>query len=344
VPTLTLDALRERLTRGELGRLHLFVGSDVRLMDRMVDAVEATVPEADRPFAVERVHAGEPGGSPVDIVAAASNLPMLGDKRIVIVLRAERLLKPKRGGKASEEEEPDLDASGDPAAVLETGGLEAYVEAPASFSTVVFVASEVDRTRRLTKRLVDRAEVTVFDGNVADDPRADTAKNLGRVLRGVLLSEGRTIEASAAALIVRRAGGDVSKLRDDVDRLVLFIGDRKHITEDDVMEVSAEHHAIDDEWAVTNALAAGNAAAALLEAGRRLDRGDSVHALVGQLRWWVSNRLVGINEAHARSALDVLLRTDLALKSSGGDERVLLERLVVELAGAGTGSRRLPAR
>jgi hypothetical protein len=31
--------------------------------------------------------------------------------------------------------------------------------------------------------------------------------------------------------------------------------------------------------------------------------------------------------------MSALLRTDLALKSSGGDERVLLERLVVELTG-----------
>ena len=32
-------------------------------------------------------------------------------------------------------------------------------------------------------------------------------------------------------------------------------------------------------------------------------------------------------------AVDALLRTDLALKSSGGDPQVLLERLVVELCG-----------
>jgi hypothetical protein len=31
--------------------------------------------------------------------------------------------------------------------------------------------------------------------------------------------------------------------------------------------------------------------------------------------------------------MDAVFRTDLALKSSGGDPRVLLERLVVELCG-----------
>jgi len=35
-----------------------------------------------------------------------------------------------------------------------------------------------------------------------------------------------------------------------------------------------------------------------------------------------------------RAAVDALFRTDLALKSSGGDPRILLERLVVELCEA----------
>src|SRR5688572_31841260 len=46
--------------------------------------------------AVDRVYAGETSGSPLSIVSSARGLPMLGDRRLVIVLRAERLLKPDR--------------------------------------------------------------------------------------------------------------------------------------------------------------------------------------------------------------------------------------------------------
>jgi hypothetical protein len=53
--------------------------------------------------------------------------------------------------------------------------------------------------------------------------------------------------------------------------------------------------------------------------------------LVGQLRWWVSERLAGSAPHRVPGAIDALLRTDLALKSSG-DERILIERLVVELS------------
>ena len=49
--------------------------------------------------------------------------------------------------------------------------------------------------------------------------------------------------------------------------------------------------------------------------------------LMGQLRW-VAEQLPA---SRLQDAIEALFRTDLALKSSGGEPRVLLERLVVEL-------------
>jgi len=88
---------------------------------------------------------------------------------------------------------------------------------------------------------------------------------------------------------------------------------------------------VEDEWGVVNAIADGDAARALRETAVRLERGDSVHMMVGQLRWWVSSKLSQMRPDRVKPALEALLRTDLALKSLGGDERVLMERLVVDL-------------
>jgi DNA polymerase III delta subunit len=49
--------------------------------------------------------------------------------------------------------------------------------------------------------------------------------------------------------------------------------------------------------------------------------------LLGQLRI-AAERLPA---PRVRAGIDALFRTDIALKSSGGDPRILLERLVVEL-------------
>lgn len=339
MPNLDVDALRRNINAGKLDRVYLFVGEDVKHMDRMVDAVEATVDVADRPFAVDRVYAGEDSGAPVDIAASCRSLPMLGDRRLVIVMRAERLLKPKRAAKAGGEDADDEGAEGDAeSAATDFAPLEDYLSSPSPFATLVFVATEIDRTRRFTKKLVEKAQVVLFSG-IRTEPRSGSAgtgaaaSDARKRVVDEMAREGRTLEPAALKMLVERAGEDISKLRGDIERLLLYAGDRKTIVAADVEEVAADGATVQDDWAVTNAVGAGDAARGLRELGLRLERGDSPHAIVGQLRWWVSNRLAESSPDRVKPALDALLRTDLALKSSGGDDQVLLERLVVELTG-----------
>ncbi len=203
-------------------------------------------------------------------------------------------------------------------------------------TTLVFVASEIDRTRRFTKRVLEHAAVVVFGGFAAEGPagRRGARAEAMALAKEAIASAGLTIDPQALALLVDRAGADVTKLRGDLERLLLYAQDRSRIAVDDVSEVVSVETSIEDEWAVVNALAEGDAGRALREVGRRLDRGDSPHALVGQLRWWVSARLAEADASRVRAAVEALLRTDLALKSSGGDDRTLIERLVVDLTGA----------
>ncbi len=331
MPSLNLPALKQQIDDRKLARVYLFVGEDVKQMDRMVDGIEGVVDPADRPFAVERLYAGEPSGTPQAIADASRILPMLGDRRIVIVLRAERLLKPKRASKAAAQSD-EASEDGDAEQAVDAEGLEDYLASPASSTTLVFVATEVDRTRRLTKRVLEAASVVEFAGLSGDGPRRDVRPSAAEWLREELTRLGRTIEADAARMLAERSGNDITKIRGDLERLLLFVGDRKKLTTDDVMEVVSTQNAVDD-WAVVNAIGDGNAARALVETAHRFERGDSPHALVGQLRWWVSTRLAPADPSRVRQALEALLRTDLALKSSAGDERTLVERLVVELTG-----------
>ena len=328
MPALSLPALRQRIATRDLAAIHVLVGEDVRLVDRLIDEIEATIDPADRPFAVDRLHAGGPGASPPDIVASASTPSMLGGRRVVFVLRAEKLLKPKRAGKAGGGSDSDADAASEDEAV-DVAALEAYAESPADCSSLIFVAAEMDRTRRLTKRLIAHAQITDVGALAEGDPQAR-----GGWLQQELVQHGRTIDPDAARMLVGRAAGDISKLRGDLERLLLFTEGRPRITAADVREVVSEEFALDD-WAVVNAIADGDAARALVETGRRFDRGDSPHQMIGQLRWWVSSKLAEADPGRVRAALEALLRTDLALKGqeSNGDERVLLERVVVELTG-----------
>lgn len=337
MPALNLAALRTQIHSRKLAPVYLFYGEDSRLIEQMVEAIEATIDPADRPFAVERLYAGDEGGSPLDAAAAANVFPMLGDRRVVFVMRAERFLKPKRAGKTGDASDTagEVETEDTEGGVLDTVPLEAYLDNPSPMTVLVFVASGIDKSRRLTKRLIEKATCVEFGGLSAD--RADERREARRAAAAQLQREfamaGRKVDAPALEMLVDRAGGDISKLRGDVERLVLFTEGQTTITRADIEEVVTADSDVDD-WAVVNAIGDGDAARALRETGLRFERGDSPHALVGQLRWWVSTRLVAAAPQRVRAAIDALLRTDLALKSSGGEDRILVERLVVELTGA----------
>jgi DNA polymerase-3 subunit delta len=330
MPVLSIQALRQRVATRDLAPIHLLLGDDARLTARVIEEFEATVDLADRPFAIDRLYAGEPGASAPDIVAAASTPSLLGGRRLVFLLRAEKLLKPKRAGKAADAADLESDVPGEAEDDgVDTTALEAYIESPSDCSSLIVVAVDVDRGRRLGKRLLARAQVTEFGPLSEGDPAAR-----GGWIQEELARHDRSIEPAAMRLLVDRSGGEIGKLRGDVERLILFTDGRPKITAADVREVVSEEFAPDD-WGVVNAIADGDAARALVQLGRRLDEGDSPHQLVGQLRWWVSTRLAEGDPARVRAALEALLRTDVALKGTGaaGDDRVLLERLVVELTG-----------
>jgi len=83
------------------------------------------------------------------------------------------------------------------------------------------------------------------------------------------------------------------------------------------------------DFGVAKAIWRNDARSALRELGLAMDAGAVPVMMMGQLRAAAEK----LPAAKLRTAMDAVFRTDLALKSSGGDPRVLLERLVVELCG-----------
>jgi hypothetical protein len=85
------------------------------------------------------------------------------------------------------------------------------------------------------------------------------------------------------------------------------------------------------DWGIANAIQRNDVREALRELGLAFDGGDVAVKILGQIRI-AAEKLSG---PRLRPAMDALLRTDIALKSSGGDQRILLERLVVEMCPEG---------
>jgi DNA polymerase-3 subunit delta len=331
MPTATPQAVRKQIAGGTIDPIYLIVGDDDAEMARLAADLSAIVEDELRAFNLERMYAGEKGATPAAIVESARTLPMMGERRVVVVLRAEKLLKPKRRGKAAEEESEDDDSES-------SGGdldlLEAYVRKPEPLTTLVFVAADVDRSRKLYKSIQKNATIIECWGlKRSSNEKVDlrqVARAAEQLVRQAVADAGQQIESAAARLVAERAGTDISTLRGDVERLLLFASGKPKIDLKDVQEVvSAE--TTQDDWAVTSAIQRGDRAEALRQLGLALDSGAVSYMVLGQLGYFVRERLPGIDARRVPAAVEALFRTDLDLKTSGGDPRVLLERLVVDL-------------
>jgi DNA polymerase III subunit delta len=327
MPGATPSAVRKQIAQRKLDPIYLIVGDDDAEMTRLAADISAVVEDELRAFNVERVYASEKGVTPVSIVEAARVLPMMSDRRVVIVLRAERILKPKRRGG----EEELLPGAEEPPA--NTDILDAYVKTPVPETTLVFVATDVDRTRRLYKTLLKQATIVECWGLKGARDGGDlrqAARQAEMLVRQAVAQTGQAIDPGAVRLIAARAGTDIARLRGDIDRLLLYSTGNSRISLDDVHQVVSGETAQDD-WAVTTAIQRGDSAEALKQIALSMDSGGVPYKILGQLGWFVREKLSGTDPRRVPAAVEALFRTDLDLKSSGGDPRVLLERLVVEL-------------
>jgi DNA polymerase III delta subunit len=263
------------------------------------------VDEGIRAFNVDRLYGGETKVD--DLVRATATLPMMAPRRVVVIMEAEKLLIPKRESEAAEKE-------------LER--LEAFLESPPPHATTVFVCGAVDKRRSVFKLLIKEAHV-VDCGTIGDDADAE------RWVKARAGTLGVPLEAAAARALVQRAGRDIVRLRAGIERLALYAMGQPKITAEDVRQAVPAGPETQENFGIANAIQRNDAAGALRELGLALDSGAVPFFLMGQLRV-AAERMPG---PRVKSAIEALFRTDLALKSSGGDPRVLLERLVVELCG-----------
>ena len=330
MPVVAPSTVRKQLSQGKPDPVYLIVGDDEAEMAKLAAEINALVEDELRAFNAERFYAGEKGATPSAVVEAARILPMMSDRRVVTLMRAEKMLKPRRRGKGAQaeaEDDPDAEAP------TELDVLEAYVRNPVPQTTLVMVAADVDRTRKLYKTLLKQCTIVECWGlKGSRDVRVDlreVARTAEQLVRQAVAGAGQQIDPAAARLIAERAGTDIARLRGDVERLLLYASGAAKIGIEDARQVVSAETAQDD-WAVTNAIQRRDAAEGLRQVALALESGGVSYQILGQLAWVVRERMITSDPRRVPAAIEALFRTDLELKNSG-DARVLLERLVVDL-------------
>jgi DNA polymerase-3 subunit delta len=319
--------------------LYFLYGEEAYMLDRAVEAViDTAAPDGTNDFNYDKFQGREATGQ--TIREAAEMLPMMADRRIVLVRDIQEM------------------------ALSELNELEDYFESPSETTCLILHAhtagdrNSIDGRRSIFRTLKSNAEVCEFESLYENE--------VGDVVRKHASQRGLKMDREASAYLIEAVGTDIATLNRALDKIDLFIGqgdDPRPVERQQVEAVTAETR-VRSVFDLTDALGERAYKEALKILDNMLLSGEDAIPILYMIarHFRLVDRLhdpevrqqdkgsqastlgvpyffVDDYRRHARtfSSKDIstirdrLLETDEALKSTGLDDRTLLESLLYDI-------------
>ena len=257
----------------------------------------------------------------------------------------------------------------------EFAAIEEYFRNPNPDALIIFVAdhisipADVRRMELQDKDRYERIRETLGEWcTVIEFARVDEGEAV-RWLTDTAAQDGVKIETEAARELVDSLGGDMMMISGELEKLILYVGEKKRITLGDVetMVLAAKQRTLYD---LTDAISAKDRPRALAVMDAMLSTGDGDDAAIGHLYMLAKTfrQMLVISERNVRDsralwqvlwqgfrvppfaaedvikqarryksrreltrAIRLIAKADLALRSNAPSKRLVLENLVLEL-------------
>lgn len=199
------------------------------------------------------------------IVEAASTLPFMSEKRLVVVKEGERL------------------------GVSDKKEILKYAQSPSPSTCLVLLIDKIDRRESFYSLLMESGEEVSFK-SISKGDILGWIKNRAR-------EEGKRITPQAAFELKERAGGSLRELTGHLTKLFLYAGDKKDIGVEEVRALVGEGRET-SSFDLTEAISERKKDKALKILGKILSEGRKAPEIIGLIAWQMRR----IAEAKSRIA------------------------------------------
>lgn len=201
IKSMSVDKILADWKKKQYKPVYWLEGEEDYYIDKVMQVAEhQLLSEAEAGFNLTIFYGREANWA--DVVNACMKYPMFSDKQVVLIKEAQQM--------------KDLDK------------LEHYISHPLS-STILVVGhkeKKVDGRSKLAKLLKDKTEL-VQTKKMYENQLPAWAEKL-------VQSKGFTIQQKACLLLVDHIGNDLSRIENEIDKLLINLGTRTNITEDDI--------------------------------------------------------------------------------------------------------------
>jgi DNA polymerase-3 subunit delta len=326
----TLGELERSLRKGEIAPLYLFHGEEDFLIGEGVHrVVEAALDPGAREFNLDTVRGAEQDA--MSISSLAGSYPMMGTRRVVVVHDVEKVSNLER--------------------------LLPVAEHPPGSTCLVLTSAKPDFRMKFFRALREHGVVV--------ECRRLAEYEMPEWVAGRIRKLGKEPSAEACQLIPSYVGRSLREVQNEIEKLVIYVGDKKTIDAGDVNSVVGMSRQF-NIFELQKAMGLRNIHRSMEIMERMLKSGESAVGMIVMLtryyqKIWLLQEYVGkkIPESQLpaqmgmspfalkeylaavknypaqalRNCFGALLEADEALKSSQMDERMTMTLLVFKLAG-----------
>ncbi len=325
--------LISHLKRERLFPLYLFSGEEEFLIQEAVGLITGKVVDpGSRDFNFNTVYCRET--SAADLVNLCQTLPFMSERRLVIA--------------------KEIDAY-KAAAVDE---LAAYLQDPSPATCLVMLSNQRKYDKKAVVSAVEKAGAVCVFYPLLDREITGWIEDWGR-------RSGLNVRQDAANYLWQTVGNDLQKITNELEKVVIFIKERKTISYEDMKSVVGDFREY-TPFDLADAIGRRNREQAFLVLARLIQEGEQPVGILGSIAWNFRRLLrakaleiagVGYEEIkrkigvifhqsakfqeqmrrhsmeELRGAFGIMLQADRTLKSSGLSGRLVLERMILRLCG-----------
>jgi DNA polymerase III subunit delta len=280
---MTANELIQKISKGKIERFYFLHGSEKVYQRQVVQALtQQLITEENRDFNLDVFNGGK--SSVYQWLDSARTIPFMGGTKLVVVENMKDKIdipEEDSDSKQINESVRKTDADG-PVQVAETcqeqdiQALIDYAKNPLEGVCLVVTADKVDRRKKLLKKLADEK------GSVS----CEAPKEYTLVPWTITLAkeQGYSMSKDVAEALVGRVGARPGILVKELEKTLLYAGEKNTITMQDVSEVVGETK-LEDVFSLTKALAEKNVDKALKLLRNQLSHNGNPIQILGAISW-----------------------------------------------------------
>lgn len=218
--------LRKELSKSEISPVYIFTGNQTYLMNQAVSDLKKITVGTSVDFNFSLFYGDSTSAK--EIIDSAKTYPMLSRMRLVVVKNAEKLPQ------------------------TELKSLESYFFSPSPSTCLVLIFSPADSAQSTARATREKPGLESEKGVVFVDFVLDT-KDVSQTIKQEAKKLGYDITKEAAQNLISLAGESMQDIYAELQKLALFVGERKTIEIEDVEKLTQKSQ-FQDVFGLINAI------------------------------------------------------------------------------------------